>query len=132
MNWTVGFILGLSSEMQCATSLDSKVLRLAARLLQRPCHGLRRSHNDLIRSYLPVSTVVGDRAESFASGIPLSRLWDKRKQRSSAHFGSLNKASHPRAPLRFARLNEPPCASAICRLRARPIPEPPGFVVKNG
>ena len=29
-------------------------------------------------------------------------------------------------------MSEPPCASAICRASARPTPEPPGLVVKNG
>ena len=39
----------------------------------------------------------------------------------------------PRArPRDSPGLSVPPCASAICRERARPIPEPPGLVVKNG
>ena len=33
---------------------------------------------------------------------------------------------------RFSSCRLPPCASAICRLSTRPIPEPPGLVVKNG
>src|SRR5262249_35468411 len=42
------------------------------------------------------------------------------------------RASHPGAFLRLTSVSEPPCASAICRLSTRPMPEPPGFVVKNG
>src|SRR3982750_3450428 len=34
--------------------------------------------------------------------------------------------------MRLARVRLPPCASAICLLKARPIPDPVGFVVKNG
>ncbi len=52
--------------------------------------------------------------------------------RSDDYFGKRNNASAPGAPTRFASVNVPPCASAICRERARPIPEPPGLVVKNG
>ena len=33
---------------------------------------------------------------------------------------------------RSTSVSDPPCASAICRLNVSPIPEPPGFVVKNG
>ena len=46
--------------------------------------------------------------------------------------GNLNVARHPRPPPRFSSAIVPPCASAICRLRARPIPDPLGLVVKNG
>src|SRR5665213_2494065 len=38
-------------------------------------------------------------------------------------------ASHPRPSI---SVRPPPCASAICRLRTNPIPDPPGLVVKNG
>src|SRR5438093_12362308 len=47
------------------------------------------------------------------------------------YFGKTKSASQP-GPVRFAKINEPPCASAICRLKANPIPDPPGFVVKKG
>ena len=41
-------------------------------------------------------------------------------------------ASHPFVPTRFSSETLPPCASAIWRLSARPMPDPPGLVVKNG
>jgi hypothetical protein len=46
--------------------------------------------------------------------------------------GSRSTASAPVPAGRFITTNEPPCASAICRLSGRPIPEPSGFVVKKG
>src|SRR5271167_2146308 len=47
-------------------------------------------------------------------------------------IGRRNFASQPRPSRRFCSVNVPPCASAIWRLRTRPIPEPPCFVVKKG
>src|SRR5207253_10021250 len=41
-------------------------------------------------------------------------------------------ASHPFVRTRFSRETLPPCASAIWRLSARPMPDPPGLVVKYG
>ena len=46
--------------------------------------------------------------------------------------GSFNFARQPDDPARFSRVSDPPWASAIWRLSARPMPEPPGFVVKKG
>jgi hypothetical protein len=43
--------------------------------------------------------------------------------------GSLRQARHPGRPAWFSRTSEPPCASAIWRLNARPMPEPWSFVV---
>jgi hypothetical protein len=45
---------------------------------------------------------------------------------------SLSLASQPCPVDRFSRVKVPPCASAICRLRTKPIPVPPGLVVKKG
>ena len=38
----------------------------------------------------------------------------------------------PRPSGLFSSVSDPPCASAICRHSTRPMPEPPGLVVKNG
>ena len=46
--------------------------------------------------------------------------------------GSRRLARQPVRSSRFSRISEPPCPSAIWRQSTRPIPEPPGFVVKNG
>src|SRR5205823_6266184 len=43
-----------------------------------------------------------------------------------------NRATQPRQPCRFSSVREPPWASAICLHWTRPIPEPPGLVVKTG
>src|SRR5262245_7966780 len=48
------------------------------------------------------------------------------------HNGSRNRASQPRPLARFSIVSIPPWPSAICRLSARPMPDPPGLVVKNG
>src|SRR5512133_3758138 len=40
-------------------------------------------------------------------------------------------ASQPRPSVRLRRVRVPPWPSAIWRLRARPMPEPPGLVVKK-
>jgi len=48
------------------------------------------------------------------------------------HKGSRNRASQPRPLARFSSVSIPPWPSAICRLSARPMPDPPGLVVKNG
>ena len=50
--------------------------------------------------------------------------------RRAAGCGRL--ARQPVRSSRFSRIRLPPCASAICRLSTRPMPEPPGLVVKNG
>src|SRR5688572_13438705 len=47
-------------------------------------------------------------------------------------IGSRSSARQPTAPTRLSSEIVPLCASAICRLSARPIPDPLGFVVKNG
>src|SRR5262245_19075049 len=49
-----------------------------------------------------------------------------------SYTGSRSVARQPRASVRFSSANVPPCASAIWRQSARPIPEPVGLVVKNG
>src|SRR4029077_6506745 len=46
--------------------------------------------------------------------------------------GRRRRASQPRRDSRFSSVSEPPWASAICRLRTSPMPEPLGLVVKNG
>ena len=46
--------------------------------------------------------------------------------------GRRSVARTPRWSVRFSSCRLPPWASAICRLRTRPMPEPPGLVVKNG
>ena len=48
------------------------------------------------------------------------------------HFGKRNKACAPCLSFRFMSIRVPSCASAIWRLNGNPIPEPSGFVVKNG
>ena len=48
------------------------------------------------------------------------------------HKGRRNRAIHPLCSCLFSRVSVPPWASAIWRLSTRPIPEPPGLVVKNG
>src|SRR5579859_1493226 len=51
---------------------------------------------------------------------------------SDLQIGSRNFASHPRLSRRFCSVSVPPCASAIWRLSTRPMPDPPGLVVKKG
>src|SRR5258708_19686718 len=46
--------------------------------------------------------------------------------------GKLNRASHPGPVARFCTVMAPPCASAIFLQSTKPIPEPPGLVVKKG
>src|SRR6476660_8192065 len=53
-------------------------------------------------------------------------------QTRCAQIGKRSFASQPEPMRRFSSVNAPPCASAICRLSTRPIPDPPGLVVKNG
>ena len=48
------------------------------------------------------------------------------------HVGSVSRARQPRASLRFSSVSDPPWPSAICRHRTRPMPDPPGLVVKKG
>src|ERR1700722_17176909 len=49
------------------------------------------------------------------------------------NIGRRSSAMQPPIPsTRFSRVRLPPCASAIWRLRTRPIPEPLDLVVKNG
>ena len=50
----------------------------------------------------------------------------------NSYTGRRSTARQPLAPVRFSRPSVPPCASAICRLSARPMPDPVGLVVKNG
>ena len=47
-------------------------------------------------------------------------------------MGSRSTARQPPTSERFSSVSAPPCASAICRHRTRPMPDPPGLVVKNG
>jgi len=56
----------------------------------------------------------------------------RRNPKNPRYRGSRNNASAPVPADRFISTNEPPCASAICRLNGRPIPEPSGLVVKKG
>src|SRR6266508_6108009 len=51
---------------------------------------------------------------------------------ATAWRGSRRLARQPVRSSRFSSIRLPPWASAICRLRTRPIPDPPGLVVKNG
>jgi len=44
-------------------------------------------------------------------------------------MGKDSRASHPRRSVRLASVSRPPCASAICRESASPIPEPSVLVV---
>jgi hypothetical protein len=53
-------------------------------------------------------------------------------QDETVQRGRRSKACAPRPASRFVSTSDPPCASAIWRLNGRPIPEPSGFVVKNG
>src|SRR5882724_8365095 len=53
-------------------------------------------------------------------------------KRCETYTGSMSRATHPEAPARFESVSAPPCASAIWRLSASPMPDPPGLVVKNG
>ena len=46
--------------------------------------------------------------------------------RSRSQIGSLRDARQPAWSAWLSSVSEPPCASAICRLRTRPMPEPPG------
>src|SRR5258708_18872729 len=48
------------------------------------------------------------------------------------HNGSDNVASHPLRSFLFASCRVPPWASAIWRLRIKPMPLPPVLVVKKG
>src|SRR5690242_2405564 len=48
------------------------------------------------------------------------------------YIGKRNRATQPGPGERFSRPKDPPCASAICRLKTNPIPDPPGLVVKKG
>ena len=54
---------------------------------------------------------------------------EERPAHSGPAIGSDTRASQPLACTRLARVSEPPCASAICRDSASPIPEPSAFVV---
>src|SRR5205085_5160383 len=57
----------------------------------------------------------------------------ERDARSLLHCsGRRRRASQPRPRARFSSVSVPPCASAIWRESTRPIPDPPGFVVKKG
>src|SRR5437016_5547126 len=51
---------------------------------------------------------------------------------TSCQRGNRRTASAPLRSVRLLTLSEPPCASAIWRLSAKPIPDPWGLVVKNG
>ena len=46
--------------------------------------------------------------------------------------GRVSVARAPRPSVRFSSFSDPSCASAICRHSTRPMPDPPGLVVKNG
>ena len=50
----------------------------------------------------------------------------------SAANGKSRCTIHPAWPLLFSSVRLPPWASAICRLRAKPMPEPVGLMVKKG
>ena len=53
--------------------------------------------------------------------------------KEAGHYrGIRSVARTPRSSGRFSSVSEPPCPSAICRLKTSPIPEPPAFVVKKG
>jgi len=54
---------------------------------------------------------------------------DERPAHSGPAIGSDTRASQPLACTRLASVSEPPCASAIWRDRASPIPEPSALVV---
>ena len=65
----------------------------------------------------------------FPHRVPLSPCF---RVSISLQSGNLKRASQPRSSRRFSSVSVPPCASAICRERTRPMPEPSTFVVKKG
>ena len=54
------------------------------------------------------------------------------RARSDSSTARRSVATHPRRSTRLSSDSDPPCASAICRQSTRPMPDPCGFVVKNG
>src|SRR2546423_1088845 len=125
---------------------DSKNKLCHGPLLQCPCHSVKESYKWLVISGLELAFLREEAMPGFACGKMPSRFWNasgpsaERKSRYPAmlplsfrdgiprlsrgddYFGKRNSASAPGALTRFASVNVPPCASAICRERARPIP----------
>src|SRR5208282_4517874 len=61
--------------------------------------------------------------------------WPKKQNRwcdTQPSSGNWTTASQPFPSARLVSETLPPCASAICRLKARPMPDPLGLVVKKG
>ena len=109
---------------------------------QQRDHGQRAS--TYFQSAWPSNTRFHIEATASLLSLRRPRVSEAGSQRASAGAGGERPPAAPAEPaaaawrgtprrsLRFSSCRLPPCASAICRLRTSPMPEPPGLVVKNG